>query len=119
MTDAEQKIDAHFFNLVLSLQVAAMQQMGKIASPVTGKVERNLDQAQASIDILGMLSEKTKNNLTDEEKELLDRILFELRMNFIEESKKPAEKAEGKGKDAESPKPESESTTEDKKEPEA
>ncbi|UCD95052.1 MAG: DUF1844 domain-containing protein [Candidatus Zixiibacteriota bacterium] len=114
MTDSEKKIDANFFHLVLSLQVAAMQQMGKIASPVTGKVERNLEQAQASIDILSMLSEKTQNNLTEQEKELLDRILFELRMNYVEESKKPAEKAEGEKTEAEAPEPESEPPPEDK-----
>jgi hypothetical protein len=113
MTDAEKKIDANFFHLVLSLQVASMQQMGKIASPVTGKVERNLEQAQASIDILSMLSEKTQNNLSEQEKELLDRVLFELRMNYVEESKKPAEEAEGEKTEAEAPKSETEQPPED------
>jgi len=88
MADAEQKIDANFFQLVVSLQMAAMQQMGKITSPVSGKVEINLDQARASIDIISMLAEKTDGNLTPEEKDLIDRILFELRMNFVDETKK-------------------------------
>ena len=114
MTDAEKKIDANFFHLVLSLQVAAMQQMGKIASPVTGKVERNLDQAQASKDILSMLSEKTQNNLSEQEKELLDRVLFELRMNYVEESKKPAEEAEGEKTETETPESTTEPPPEDK-----
>jgi hypothetical protein len=94
MNETHDKIDANFFQLVLSLQMAAMQQMGKIASPISGKVERNLTQAKASIDMLNMLSEKTQNNLTDDEKGLLDRILFELRMNYVDESKKPDESAE-------------------------
>ena len=85
MEDANKKLDANFFQLVLSLQMAAMQQMGKIASPLTGKVERNLVQAQASIEMLNMLSEKTKNNLSEDEKSLLDRILFELRMNYVDD----------------------------------
>jgi len=88
MADAEQKIDANFFQLVVSLQMAAMQQMGKITSPVSGKVEKNLDQARASIDIISMLAEKTDGNLTLEEKDLIDRILFELRMNFVDETNK-------------------------------
>ncbi len=62
--------------------------MGKIASPVSGQVERNLEQTRASIDMLEMISEKTENNLTEEEKSLLDRVLYELRMNFVDESKK-------------------------------
>jgi hypothetical protein len=94
MEDSGKKIDSNFFQLVLSLQMAAMQQMGKIASPVTGKVEKNLGQARTSIDMLGMLSEKTENNLTEDEKNLLDRALFELRLNFVEESKKSAAERE-------------------------
>jgi DNA replication initiation complex subunit (GINS family) len=93
MEDSNKKLDANFFQLVLSLQMAAMQQMGKIASPFSGKVERNLMQAQASIDMLAMLSEKTKNNLTEDEKNLIDRVLYELRMNYVDESKKPDEES--------------------------
>jgi len=88
MSDAENKLDAHFFQLVYGLQMAAMQQMGKIASPLSGKVERNLEAARASIDMLNMLSVKTENNLTPDEKNLLDKILYELKMNFVDESKK-------------------------------
>ncbi len=110
MEDINKTIDANFFQLVLSLQMAAMQQMGKIASPISGKVERNLIQAQASIDMLSMLSKKTVNNLTEDEKGLLDRVLFELRMNYVDESKKPDEKpAESeKTEKAKAPSPEAE-----------
>ena len=58
--DSARQINMHFFQLVASLQAAAWQQMGKIASPITGEVERNLEQAKVSIDMLDMLSEKTK-----------------------------------------------------------
>ena len=93
MTDEDaKKINMHFFQLVVSLQAAAWQQMGKIASPVTGKVERNLDQAKASIDMLEMLSEKTKGNLSNEENQLLSNALYELKMNFVDESSKPESK---------------------------
>jgi len=88
------KIDANFFQLVVSLQMSAMHNMGKMASPVTGEIERNLDQAKISIDMLSMLSEKTAGNLTEEEKGLIDKALYELRMNFIDESKKDEETAD-------------------------
>jgi hypothetical protein len=84
----QSKIDANLFQLIVSLQMAAMQNLGKIASPVTGEIERNMEQAKISIDMLEMLAEKTKGNLTDEEYGLLDRTLYELRMNYVDESKK-------------------------------
>ena len=86
-------INAHFFQLEMSLQIAAMQYLGKIVSPLTGKVERNLEQAKGSIDMLSMLAEKTKNNLSSDEEKFLSNILFELRLNYLDELKKPAEPA--------------------------
>jgi len=77
-----------FFSLVAMFQTAAMQQMGKLINPVTGKIERDLEQARFSIDILGMLQEKTKGNLTDEERRFLDHVLFELRLNYVDELEK-------------------------------
>ena len=77
-----------FTQLVLSFQAAAWQQMGKVPSVVSGKVERSLETAKFSIDMLGMLEEKTKGNLSEEELKFLRHILFELRMNFLEEQKK-------------------------------
>jgi len=115
MADTEKRIDVNFFQLVISLQLSAMQQMGKIASPVDGKVERNLEQARLSIDMLSMLSEKTSNNLNKEEKELLDHVLFELRMNFVDESKKPDMPSDQNEKAVPS---DSEATAPDAKEPE-
>ncbi len=96
MTDSEIKIDQHLFQLVLSLQMAAMQNMGKIMSPITGKVERNLEQARISIDMLSMISEKTKGNLNDEENRFVSNILHELRLNFTDEASKPDPKPEDK-----------------------
>lgn len=86
-----ENLDPHFFQLIISLQGGAMQQMGKIASPLTGKVERNLDMAKSTIDMLGMVKEKTEGNLTDEEKKLIEHALYELRLNYVDELKKPAE----------------------------
>jgi hypothetical protein len=78
--------NALFVNLVIIFQSAAMQQMGKIMNPITGKVEKNLEQARYSIDILSMLKEKTRGNLSDDLERLLDSALLQLRMNYVEEA---------------------------------
>ncbi len=90
MSADEQKYDMQFYQLVLSVQAAAWYQLGKVASPFSGKIERDLDAAKHSIDMLEMLQRKTTGNLNDEERKLLEHILYELRMNYVEESKKPA-----------------------------
>ena len=83
-----ENINVHLFQLVFSLKAAAMQQMGKTVSPVTGEVERDLTIAQTTIDILAMLETKMKGNLSEEESGFISRSLYELRMNFVDESKK-------------------------------
>lgn len=88
MNEQQSKMDPHFMQLVLSLQAAAMQQMGKVASMVSGEIERDLPMARQSIDLLGMLKTKTEGNLTDEEEKILSHVLYELRLNFVDESKK-------------------------------
>ena len=102
MTDPHESIDPHFFQLVLSLQAGAMQQMGKFASPISGKIERNLDMARHSIDMINMLNTKMAGNLTKEESEFLEHVLYELRLNYvdelkIDETKKPEAKSDEKG----------------------
>ena len=91
MADETSNVNPMFFQLVLSLQSAAWYQMGKMASPVSGKVERDLEQAKVSIDLLVMLQDKTKGNLLDEEKRILDSAVYNLQMNYVEETKKKDE----------------------------
>jgi hypothetical protein len=86
------KDELHFIQLVLMFQTAALQQMGKVQNPITQKIERDLDQARLSIDILEMIQNKTKNNLSENEKKYLEHTLFELRMNFVDEMGKDKEK---------------------------
>ncbi|MBN1593310.1 MAG: DUF1844 domain-containing protein [Candidatus Coatesbacteria bacterium] len=92
-----------FLGLVQSMAAAGMAQLGKIANPITGEVERNLDQAQYSIAMLEMLKKKTEGNLDKDERTILDTVLTNLRMNFVEEAKKDkkaqAEKEAEKAKD--------------------
>jgi hypothetical protein len=86
-----------FLGLVHSFQAAAMQQMGKIMNPFTQQVERDLNQARLSIDMLEMLQERTSGNLTGEESRFLTHVLTELRLNYVaevDEDRKTAAKPE-------------------------
>jgi hypothetical protein len=76
----------HYF--VLQQQMAAMMYLGKMVRPDTGQVERNLDAAKFIIDLLGMLEDKTKGNLTAEESHLLEQVLTTLRLNYVDERKR-------------------------------
>jgi len=79
-----------FLQLVAMFQYAAMQQMGKLPNPATGKIERDLEQARVSIDMIEMLQSRTQAVRSAREGEYLDKVLFELRMNYVDESKRPA-----------------------------
>ncbi len=93
---ASEKENAHFVHLVLMFQAAAMQHMGKIKNPVTDKIERDLEQAQFTIDTLDMIQAKTKGNLSQEEERLLKTVLQELKLNYVDELSKSAPQAEQK-----------------------
>ncbi len=80
-----------FFQLVAMLQMAAMQQLGKLVNPMTGETDRDLDQAKGTISLLEMLEAKTSGNRDTDEEEFLSKVLFELRMNYVDESKRPDE----------------------------
>lgn len=77
-----------FFSLIMTFQAAAMQQMGKLKNPISDKIERDLHQAQLSIDILDMLEEKTRGNLSEDETRFFKSILQELKLNYVDESTK-------------------------------
>jgi hypothetical protein len=79
-----------FLGLVFSLQAAAWMQLGKVMNPMTQKVQRDLPQAKETIDLLGALDEKTRGNLHPDEARVLTQILYELRMNYVEEMKTSA-----------------------------
>ena len=87
----ESRDEILFLQLVAMFQYAAMQHMGKIPSPVTGKIERDLAQARVSIDMIEMLQRRAGAGSSPRESEYLDKVLFELRMNFVDESKRPEE----------------------------
>lgn len=79
-----------FSTFVLSLGTSALYQLGEIGdfeSGAEGPVTPNLPAARQTIDTLEMLTEKTRGNLTDTEAKLLESILYELHMRFVEASK--------------------------------
>lgn len=77
-----------FADLVLSFAGSAQIHLGLTPHPLTEKAERDLKQAKQTIDLLGMLAEKTRGNLSPEEDQLLQVILTDLRFRYVEETKK-------------------------------
>lgn len=76
-----------FATFVLSLSHSALMHLGEAPNPETGKVEKNPGLARQTIDLISMLEEKTKGNLTGDEERLLGQILYDLRMRYVELSK--------------------------------
>ena len=90
----EQDKDGMVFDFrayITSLAMQALIFLGVIPNPLSGEtMEKNLDQARLLIDTLVILKEKTAGNLTKEEEDLLNTMLYELQMKFVEESKQTA-----------------------------
>ena len=113
----DQQNELLFMQLVMMFQGMALQNLGKVMNPMTNQIERNLEQAKNMIDLLGMLDEKTKGNLNDNEQRLLEHALFELRMNYIDELKKDEtseEQAEEQAEEDQTPDNSSENEAEEK-----
>lgn len=83
--DALPRVD--FATFVLSLSHSALLHLGEAQHPETGQVEKNLSLARQTIDLIGMLEEKTRGNLTGDEERLIGQILFDLRIRYVEQSK--------------------------------
>lgn len=77
-----------FTTFILSLASSIQIHLGLIENPATKKIDADMVAARQTIDILSLLKEKTKGNLSDEEERLLDYVLYDLRMKFVEMSKK-------------------------------
>ena len=86
-----EKNDQLLMQLIYMFHTSAMQGLGKIADP-TGQVSRNLEYVSQTIDLMEMLKVKTKGNITDEIEKLLDGMLSELRLNYVDEKAKPENK---------------------------
>lgn len=89
-SDANEEIKlppTNFLMFLMSLVSSAQVHLGIFPNPATNKNEVSLQMAKYTIDTLGMLQEKTKGNLTDEEQKTLDQFLSDLRLLYVEQEK--------------------------------
>ena len=77
--------EMNFASFIFSLSTTAMYHFGDFPDPVTKESRRNLPAAKQTIDILSILRTKTEGNLDEGEKEMLDGVLYELRMRYVKE----------------------------------
>ena len=76
-----------FTTLIMSFASASLVTMGRVPDPATGSVHKDLVIAKQNIDIISLLHEKTKGNLNADEERLMQQVLYELRMSFVEAMK--------------------------------
>lgn len=81
--------EINFAGFIFSLSTTALYHFGDFPDPVTKESKRNLAAAKQTIDILTILKTKTEGNLDEDENQLLDDILYELRMRFVKEMTHP------------------------------
>ncbi len=94
-----EKNDQLLMQLIYMFHTSAMQGLGKIADP-NGQVIRNLEYVSQTIDLMEMLKVKTKGNTTDEIDKLLEGMLSELGLNYVDEKAKPENKVEQETKES-------------------
>ncbi len=95
MTLSDEKLEAYFTAMISGYATQAMVSLGKIANPVSGELERDIEQAGAMIDILTMIEAKTEGNRSESESSTLRQLLSTLRLNYVEEANKPEPEASG------------------------
>jgi len=93
-----EKNDQLFMQLLYMFHTSAMQGLGKIADP-TGQLNRNLEYVSQTIDLMAMLKEKTKGNISEDIEKMLDGMLSDLRLNYVKEKSKIPARAEEKQKE--------------------
>jgi hypothetical protein len=83
----QRKIPPIDFNtFILSLSTSALMQLGEVSDPQSRALV-DIDLAHQTIDLIGLLEEKTRGNLTGEEERILHQVLFDLRMCFVRKCK--------------------------------
>lgn len=84
MDNDNQKLEANFSSLILSIGSSAAISLGLAPDPSTGETTINKEMARFNIDLLKVLETKTKNNLSDEETDFLKKIISDLQLRFVE-----------------------------------
>ena len=87
--DQDESSFSPFMHLISSLGMQALIQLGELEDPTAKQQRRDIAGARATIDLLIMLKEKTDGNLDRNEGKLLDSLIYDLQMKFVENSKKP------------------------------
>ena len=85
----EEKVDyppINFTNFILSLSTSALFHFGDFPDPTTGSTQKNLSAAKQTIDILDMINEKTRGNLNEQENNLIQGVLYELKLRYVKEN---------------------------------
>lgn len=90
--DEKEIFEIQFIQFISSLYSTCMLQLGKIMNPITGKVEKNLLGARATIEMLRMIQAKTQGNLSPKEKSALEDALSNMQMNYVDEMRREQEK---------------------------
>lgn len=83
---ANYDIKVDFSAFILSLSSTVLVAVGEIPDPITKETKKNIRAAKQMIDIINMLKDKTKGNLTKEEDELIQNLCFELKMKYLQAS---------------------------------
>lgn len=113
--EEKERMEIHFMQFISSLYSSCMFQLGKIMNPISGKVEKDLVGARATIEMLRMIEAKTEGNLSAKEKGAITDALANMQMNYVDEVKKEQEKKP----ETEVKKEPEQKTEEDKKEQKA
>ena len=85
--DDEMLPTVDFSTFILSLSHSVLVHLGETPNPETGNVDPHVAMARQTIDLIGMLEEKTKGNLSGAEERLIAQVLYDLRMRFVEHAK--------------------------------
>ena len=75
--------EINFASFIFSLTTSALIQLGEIPDPNTQQTARHLPSAKQTIDLISLLKEKTKGNLTQDEEKLIDAMLYDLKMRYV------------------------------------
>ena len=79
--------EINFSTFIFSLNTSALLHLGEVPDPTTGKQQEDLAMAKQTIDLIAMLEEKTKGNLTQDEENLMKHILYDLRLRYVQKTK--------------------------------
>ncbi|MBW2579794.1 MAG: DUF1844 domain-containing protein [Deltaproteobacteria bacterium] len=78
--------EINFSTFIFSLNTSTLLHLGEVPDPATGKQQEDLVMAKQTIDLIAMLEEKTRGNLTSDEENLVKHILYDLRLRYVQKA---------------------------------